>query len=291
MSSSLQPTEEKMTDEKETKGDGYKWKFHAKHGNDYILTRKTFQGATIFRHVSEDEWFDKWSSLSGGRPKKEEKESSMMETESTGDTPIEEKKETKQWTLPSTAPCYRCKNDVKLPLPLFNCECDKKKRELLVPSEGAVPICSLCSKRANPIGINCPDCQYYVAAPNEVFDAGRVNFSLRSVLQSMQEKAILIARDDHEMPCPPQTESDISKDHGINEWVLNKLALKEEQKEKLQKQLWKDQQDRENKLRRKESMQFELKSKKSDDSQKSGGKAKEGRVGVKQLKSHSPALS
>lgn len=34
----------------------------------------------------------------------------------------------------------------------------------------------------------------------------------------------------HDAPCPPQTATDITQDHALNEWVLNHLALSEEQK-------------------------------------------------------------
>jgi len=37
----------------------------------------------------------------------------------------------------------------------------------------------------------------------------------------------------HYAPCPPPTTTDISKDHAINEWVLNHLPLTEPQKQEL----------------------------------------------------------
>lgn len=45
----------------------------------------------------------------------------------------------------------------------------------------------------------------------------------------------------HEEPCPSQTTDDIAKCPEINEWVLNHLPLKEEQKQKLLQQLINDQ--------------------------------------------------
>lgn len=44
-----------------------------------------------------------------------------------------------------------------------------------------------------------------------------------------------------DLPCPEQTASDIKDDHGINEWVLNHLALTEPQKEWLMAELLKEQ--------------------------------------------------
>jgi hypothetical protein len=282
--------DEKMITKPEQDLEALKWKYIGKHSGKHLVTRKDVKGITIVKHLTEKEFTTKYPELSGNDNKKEEKstkdeeemsifmdkeptvrdmeqkygsEKKIEVTDEDFSAPSEfSKLEKDPGQVPRVAPCYRCLVDVKLPVPLFNCDCPKEKKEAVILSFGDVPVCKECKKKCTPIGAKCPTCQYYVAAPNEVFDAGMVNFTLPPILSSLTEKAILVARDQHEMPCPSQTNPDISKDLAINEYVLNKLPLTEELKKSIQEDLFKEQIEKERLEKRKSGMNKQLKLKK-----------------------------
>lgn len=165
-----------------------------------------------------------------------------MEVEEKVPEQKEEKQEVKEYKLTRSGMCDRCQKEVKFPSPLCNTK-DCKVETINMDSWGQA-ICGSCEKPMVAVGTTCELCKYYVPAPNETFDAGRVNFAIPLLLQKA-EKGTLVTVNQHEMPIPPQTNEDISKDHAINEYVFNHLPLQEDQKEKLMKDLILDQMGKE----------------------------------------------
>lgn len=173
-------------------------------------------------------------------PKKEQKirvetEDSPMETEEKKEEKKEEKSEEKEYTITRSVPCDRCKQEIKLPLPVCltpTCDPSVHDWDTLKVDNTGMPVCKLCNKRMAPIGSNCPSCSFYCCAPGETVDISRVNFGVPLLIQQAQ-KAVLYTANEHDMPMPPQSNPDISKDHAINERIFNQLPLTEVQKEEL----------------------------------------------------------
>lgn len=179
-----------------------------------------------------------------------------IEPKEAGDTPMEiEKPEIKvkqEFKLQRVVTCDRCNMEIKLPLP--ECKhCEKPQDDPLF-DEWGLPSCRDCKQKLLIFGTKCTKCEMYCPAPNESFDAGRVNFSVPEILRRANP-GVVIALSDHELPIPPQTVEDISKDPKINEWVFNHLPMKEDQKKDLLADLTKEQLLKERDAKRKEELE------------------------------------
>jgi hypothetical protein len=75
------------------------------------------------------------------------------------------------------------------------------------------------------------------------------NCSDKSVLDLYPSLTTPRVVDKWDMPCPPQTHPDISRDHAINEWVLNHLPLTDSQKAEMLAKLVKEQKIKDNGIR------------------------------------------
>lgn len=260
-----EPEAEKMDEDKKEEKEWYKWKLVREDGERVLLTRKDPKGSTLFRHELKERWYRKYPEANGVKEKKyeipveEKKEDSPMEVEEKKQEKSEEKKveEKEEWNPVTKGICDRCKEEVKFPPPA--CQYESCKKGNIEYTKNGIAICTNCKKVAPAYGAACKGCSYYVPAPNETFDAGRVNFTLPAAMTNKMS-GIVLATTQHELPCPNQTNPDISKDQGINEFIFNHLPLKEEQKKELLLDLTKEQLIKDRDGKRKEEKQEQSRS-------------------------------
>jgi len=232
-----------------------KWRICQDMGDRVQITKKSTHGHTLFRVLSRKEWETKYPESQVEIKKEPEKVEEKKEEEK---MEVEEKIVEKPKYEPTrSGMCDRCNEEVKFPpLKCFTPKCPKQN---ITFDQWGAPSCSDCLARIQPVGNSCPSCKYYIPAPNEVFDASRVNFSLPEAMTA-KIKGIMLATTQHDMPIPQQTEEDITKDHALNEAVFNRLPWTEEQKKNMLQSMTKEQllKDRENK--RKEEVEQQKKS-------------------------------
>lgn len=213
------------------------WKEYRRTSEKIYLEKKNPKGHIVYRiiHLTKE---SKYPIPEESKPPVKEKKINIDTVDIEMKDSEDKKEEKKEFKLAKTVECDRCKIEVKIPLPICNTE-DCKKEGITLDDWG-FPHCDSCKKRMIPIGTTCEKCTYYCPAPNETFDAGRVNFTVPLLLQKAQP-ATLVTMEEHELPIPQQTHEDISKDRAVNQYVFNHLPLTEDQKEALLQGLMEDQ--------------------------------------------------
>lgn len=206
------------------------WMKIKQDGDKCLWETKSSKGAIISRWCHKDEYPDKIDEVGKMIDEKRE-EDTKMEVD-------EPKKEVKrEWKVEPSGVCQKCKEEVKYP-PLKCKPCEETKE--IKFDEWGKPFCNECKEFLHSKGATC-ECGNYVGAPGEVIDVTtQKNFDLDGIWKS-QPKGVLHVTSKHEMPIPAQTNPDISKDHAINEWVLNHLPLVQDQKKELMTGLIEDQ--------------------------------------------------
>lgn len=99
--------------------------------------------------------------------------------------------------------------------------------------EEEVKKCPRCKKDVPPTVKNCSTCGHYNPAHGETFDVSKVDFDLPNIF-GQRLPPTERAMNPHDLP-PPSVPSgtDISTHRETNEWILNHLPLKEDEKKKL----------------------------------------------------------
>lgn len=90
--------------------------------------------------------------------------------------------------------------------------------------------CGKCQKELKEEDRACSACGQYRPKPGETFDLSTVNFTLPQALAA-RYKPTKFAETKHDLPFPVAPGEDVTKSHAANEWILNHLPLKEEEKE------------------------------------------------------------
>jgi hypothetical protein len=105
-----------------------------------------------------------------------------------------------------------------------------KEKKIEIPEK--IP-CLSCSYQVDSGWQYCPKCGSSVILPGQTVDLSQkgINFGLSNQLGMRWKPQYTTS--DHDLPCPPQSHPDISKDQAINAWVFNHLPMSEEQKEKM----------------------------------------------------------
>jgi len=93
-------------------------------------------------------------------------------------------------------------------------------------------LCTKCGKEVQETDRACRFCGEYRPKAGETFDISKVNFSLPNMLAARYRPSKR-AENKHEMPFPCMIGEDVTQSQEANEWILNHLPLKEEEKEKM----------------------------------------------------------
>lgn len=107
-------------------------------------------------------------------------------------------------------------------------EQDTKMNEQDTKKEAQL-ICEKCGGPVEEKDKACRTCGQYRPGPDETFDCSKVNFTLPTMLASRYRPSKR-AENRHELPFPCAPGEDLSQSREANEWILNHLPLKEEEK-------------------------------------------------------------